>query len=159
MISSELILKYYDYSYLPGPVIMILNRILSLFSYKFMQSPVSVILSVLTLISFQKIRLKPNKYVYLVSGATFGVYLIHDSSWIRDYIWNTLFNVASMADSKYFILFMFGVCTLILVVGTVIDVLRKLLIEKPLFNSRIYNITEKYLSEKFNSFFDKLNVR
>ncbi len=66
----------------------------------------------------------------LISGATFGVYLIHEHVNLR-YLWPTLFNTAEYATAPVptFILHMIGTVAVVYVVCTLIEILRKKLIK------------------------------
>ena len=70
------------------------------------------------------------KGINVVASATFGVYLIHDSSIVRPFLWNTVFKTETYQDSAFLILYSIGVCLLVYAACTVIDLLRQNTIEK-----------------------------
>ncbi len=158
MVCSKVISNLWNYSALNPIIVKTLKYLLNLFSDYSMQSPMSVLISVLMLISFQTVKIKPRSWIYSFSSATFGVYLIHDSNWTRELIWNKIFNVTSMAGSKYFLPFAIAVCFTILVVCSVIDIVRQNLIEKPLLNSKFYNYCEKFFSDIINKILNKIHI-
>ena len=93
--------------------------------------------SVLTLLSalslfmvFKNIKMGTRKGINVVASATFGVYLIHDSSIVRPFLWNTVFKTETYQDSAFLILYSIGVCLLVYAACTVIDLLRQNTIEK-----------------------------
>ena len=111
----------------------------------------SVVFSVLSLILFTSLKIKGNKLLFAVSGSTFGIYLIHDSTWMRRFLWDNIAPVKFIAESGRFIPAALGVILLIFIVCSVIDIIRKNLIEKPLFNSSLYSKAET----AFKSLIDK----
>lgn len=79
---------------------------------------------------FEKIQIPFNKFINIISSATFGVYLIHDDSNVREYIWKGIFKNALFSESSYLIPYSILVIFLVYVVCTVIELLRIYYIEK-----------------------------
>ena len=71
-----------------------------------------------------------NKYINYIAGSAFGVYLIHDNYLLRHYLWDTILNTSSYYFSPYLILFFIAALIGIYVVCTVLDIIRRLTIEK-----------------------------
>ena len=46
-----------------------------------------LLMALFLFMTFAKLKIKYNKWINVIASATFGVYLIHDSSYIRYYIW------------------------------------------------------------------------
>ncbi len=107
----------------------------------------SVVFSVLSLLFFTSLKIKGNKFLFAVSGSTFGVYLIHDSEWMRRFLWDVIAPVKTVAESDYFILVSIAVILLIFIACSAVDIIRKNFIEKPLFNSSIYSKAENALKQ------------
>lgn len=102
--------KYYLYFY--GR-----NKIPTLFS------------AVLLFAGFVKIKPFYNKSINTIATATFGVYLLHDSPLLRNYLWIDVFKNASFQNSNLIILYSIGVCALVYVLSSFIDLIRKNYIE------------------------------
>ncbi len=94
-----------------------------------MQCMLTVLSSVLLVIGFSKINIGYKKYINIISSATFGVYLIHENSYIRPLLWEDLFKNASYTDSNLLIPYSIAVTILVFITGTIIELLRKNLIE------------------------------
>lgn len=52
-----------------------------------MQSPFILILTILIFNMFTNIRIKNNKYINAIASSTFGIYLIHENKFLREFIW------------------------------------------------------------------------
>lgn len=86
--------------------------------------------SILLFMSFATLKLKTNKFINLVASATFGVYLIHDSNFVRPYLWGNIFKNATYQNSAYLLPYSIIVVCLVFVICSVIELIRKFLIEK-----------------------------
>lgn len=84
--------------------------------------------------AFLKMKIQNITLINRFSSATFGVYLLHDSALLRNWLWIDLLKNASYANKLSIIPYSI-ICTLaIFAVGVVIDLLRQQLIEKPIVN-------------------------
>ena len=70
---------------------------------------------------------RKNKIINLIASSTFGVYLIHDNPYIRNYIWKELFKVSSYINSPYLFLYSILITFSIFIVCTLIDLIRYLI--------------------------------
>lgn len=128
------------------------------FFYGMQKFPILVI-SILMFIGFKKINIRYSCIINIISSATFGVYLIHDDSYIRPFLWQTVFRNASYSDSNFLILYSLIVITIVFVICTFVEVIRIYLLEKHYLNliniiaKKIDNCKEKFFSL---SFFDKM---
>lgn len=108
-----------------------------IFPYR-MLSDSNVILALLTAVFsfmwFKNINIPQNKYINMIGGSTFGVLLIHaNSDTMREWLWQDLLDNVGHYSDEYFglraiisIIFIFFVCI-------IIDRIRIILIERPLF--------------------------
>lgn len=85
----------------------------------------------------------------MVSGATFGVYLIHEHRYMR-YLWPQWLGVEQNSDKPWMILHLLGSVLLVFAIGTIIELVRKwlfgLVTNRMWFNSifkKIAGIEEK----------------
>lgn len=97
-----------------------------------MNNVVVFINSVFLFLFFKNLNIK-NKFINLIAGTTFGIYLIHENVYIRLFIWNNLFNAEKYIGSPYFILYSIFVITSVFVVGMLIDLGRIYFVERPFF--------------------------
>lgn len=81
--------------------------------------------------TFAKLKIKFNKWINVIASATFGVYLIHDSSYIRYYIWWNIFKINQYQESLFLIPYSILVVFTVYVLCTGIEMVRKVLLEKP----------------------------
>lgn len=105
--------------------------------------PVAFVFAVLSLIVFLQVRTKPIRAVCAIAASTFGIYLIHDSEWLRRFIWDDLFKLYRLTGSSHFVLDVFAVMLLTFVTCGAIDILRKKLLEEPVFSSKLYERAER----------------
>lgn len=80
---------------------------------------------------FVTLKMNYHKWINMIASATFGVYLIHDSSYIRYYLWTNIFKINQYQDSTFLILYSILVVFILYVSCTMIDLIRKKLVEKP----------------------------
>lgn len=90
--------------------------------------------------TFKSIAWKP--FIY-VAPYTFGVYLLHDSDLVRDYVWKTLFNANQYIHTWGFIPICIFYSVTIFFSGIFIDYIRKILVRA---------INGEKLLQQFNSY-------
>ena len=91
-----------------------------------------ILLMAITLfMGFVTLKMNYHKWINMIASATFGVYLIHDSSYIRYYLWPNIFKINQYQDSTFLILYSILVVFILYVSCTMIDLIRKKLVEKP----------------------------
>lgn len=78
------------------------------------------LISILVFVGFLNLKIGCIPMVNMISSATFGVYLIHDNPYIRDFLWVRLFKNQNYANSKLLapytvlqVIIVFAVCILI----------------------------------------------
>jgi len=86
--------------------------------------------SLFLFLGFQKLNIRPSRAVNLVSSATFGVYLIHDSNYVRPFLWKTLFQNAAYAESPRLIPHSIAAIGLVFACCTLIELARIYLLER-----------------------------
>lgn len=91
-----------------------------------------ILLMAITLfMGFVTLKMNYHKWINMIASATFGVYLIHDSSYIRYYLWTNIFKINQYQDSTFLILYSILVVFILYVSCTMIDLIRKKMVEKP----------------------------
>lgn len=80
---------------------------------------------------FIKLKYFNNNVINKIASATFGVYLLHDSPLLRRYFWVDLFRNSLFQNSNWIIIYSIGVCVLIYIGCTLIDLVRQKFIEGP----------------------------
>ena len=94
-------------------------------TYLYAQNRLSMLLMSVTLFMvFVHTTIKHNKFVNLVSSTTFGIYLIHDSNYVRPFLWETVFKNVTFQTSVWLIPYSIGVCLLVFIVCFIIDLIR-----------------------------------
>lgn len=78
------------------------------------------------------IRARPfqNRFINLLSGATLGVYLLHENDYMRSYLWLTVFHADQQAGSRWLPLHVVQAAVLVFILGAVIDLVRQATVEK-----------------------------
>lgn len=115
-------------------------------TYFYSNEKVSILFaSIFMFIGFLNLNIKYSKLVNTLSSATFGVYLIHDHEFVRNFLWNVLFKQSTFSTSKYLIIYSIFAVISVYVVCTIIDLIRKHTVEKiftPIIN-KVSNIISK----------------
>ena len=84
-----------------------------------------------------------SKVMMRIAPLTFGVYLIHDNTFIRTLLWKRLFLVKGYVDDWYFVLYMLGVTLAIFATCLAIDYLRERIFKLLKVHERIDVLSEK----------------
>lgn len=92
-----------------GSIFSILGERIPFFFYNSthftsMESTLMLICSVFLFIGFLHIDIGCNKTINTISATTFGIYLIHDNSFVRTLLWKNIFNNNSYLNSKLLVL-------------------------------------------------------
>ena len=91
-----------------------------------------ILLMAITLfMGFVTLKMSYHRWINIIASATFGVYLIHDSSYIRYYLWLNVFKINLYQDSNLLILYSILVVFILYVCCTMIDLIRKEVVERP----------------------------
>ena len=99
------------------------------FFYDPMQKLPALVIAVLMLLGFTKIKAGYSKWINTMASATFGVYLIHENEYVRQFLWKTLFPSAAYAESHLLIPYSVMAIVTVFVGCTIIELMRKYLIE------------------------------
>ena len=99
------------------------------FFYDMHRLPI-LIAALLVFVGFAKLDLRCHKSINLIASTTFGVYLIHDDSYIRSFLWKTVFNGAAYAESRMLIPYSLMVIAVVFIGCSVVELIRQNLIEK-----------------------------
>ena len=118
------------------------NFILGWFNLVDINNFMQLLFVVLLFLSFKKIKMKNIKFINVIASATMAIYLFHDHSDVRNYLWIRLFKNASWSASPYLIPYSIGVILAVFAVGVIIG-----LIYRYSFNL-LYNKFLSYLNKK-----------
>ena len=85
---------------------------------------------------FQSIDIGSNKYINTISKTTFGIYLLHDSVFVRQMIWHHIFQVdKNQYGSQYCFIYVILTIGVIFIVCSICDLFRIRFIEPRMINS------------------------
>ena len=96
-------------------------------------SPLLILCAVFIFLAFKELKIKNNKFINIVAASTFGVYLLHENFLTRQKLWRDFLHLDQYIGSAWFILISIGIILSVFVACSVVDILRKYLLEKPLF--------------------------
>lgn len=88
--------------------------------------------SLAVFIFFISLRPSYSKNINVIASCCFGVYLIHDTAYIRPFLWHSLFDNASHQGSWTIIPHSIICILAVYIICTLIDLFRQIAIEKPL---------------------------
>ncbi len=89
-----------------------------------MSSPLTLVVSLYLLLSFKQMKVSHSKSINSIAATTFGIYLIHDSNLLRNFIWQDLLQVKDWYNSPFFPLYAVVMVLLVFSVCGFIDFLR-----------------------------------
>lgn len=96
-------------------------------------SPIFVLLTWAILVvftqSFKGIPHSVGRIINTIAGTTFGIYLIHDNNYVRDWVWSSVFNNSGVSGIGL-LGHMFLSVSIVFAVCAIIELLRKNTIEK-----------------------------
>ena len=90
----------------------------------------TLLISIFLFLSFSNLEIKTNKIINVISSSTFGIYLIHDSLYVREFLWQTLFKNASYSNTFLLIPYSLLVITIVFIACSIIELLRIYIFEK-----------------------------
>lgn len=107
-------------------------------------SPTVLIETICLVIYFSNLKIRGSKALTKISGATFGVYLIHQTPFFTNYCWNFLSKYRTAPIFKYILVILVSVIC-IYVVCTLIEMIRSFIFDK----LRVCSISNR-IAEKIN---------
>lgn len=144
-------------TYLSAVILDILGLKISVFAnhstyfYEMQKLPI-LIAALMLFIGFANANIKYVPAINIVSSATFGVYLIHDNDYIRNLLWNTVFQNTSYKNSNILIPYTILQIIIVFVVCTMIELLRICLIEK--LYIKPLDTLSKWINKALERFFE-----
>lgn len=104
----------------------------------------AVVVSLMFFYGFKNLHIKQSKIINYIASSTFAVLLIHaNSDAMRQWLWRDICHNVDWINSPYMPLHAICCCVVIFITCVLIDKIRILLIEKPLF-IKIDNILTRY---------------
>ena len=89
-----------------------------------------LVISLFLFLGFSRLRIRPNRAINFLASAMFGVYLIHDHSYVRYFLWLDLFHNMDHAHDSLLILRFAGEVAFVMTGCTLIEMARLHLLEK-----------------------------
>ncbi|WP_297129630.1 acyltransferase family protein [uncultured Eubacterium sp.] len=117
-----------------------------------MQKTTTLFSAVCLFMAFVKMKPFYNKEVNIISSATFGVYLLHDSNYTRTFLWTDLFKNSNYQGTVMLIPYSIFVVFFVYVVCVIIDLIRQYTVEK------VYMLFVNKISKPIKSIFNKVFV-
>ena len=81
-------------------------------------------------IAVLKTNIKYNKIINTISGASFGVYLIHEHDYVRTFLWQDILSVYKFSNSLFLIPYTIYVILIVFTICTLIELIRINILEK-----------------------------
>lgn len=89
--------------------------------------------SVSLFLVFKNMQINLHKGINSIASLTFGILLFHANKPMRRFLWKTVFNNTNFYESKFLVIHAVSVCILVFCAGALFEYLRKICLEKPLF--------------------------
>jgi surface polysaccharide O-acyltransferase-like enzyme len=140
-------------TYLSSVIFILLGNKWSVFAkyvpYFFGEAKITTLLiSVSLFMTFAMLKLNYCKWINVLGSATFGVYLIHDNTIIRSFLWINLFKNAHYQERLVLIPYSLIVVAAVYIICTCIELLRQAFIEKPLVAAITFCFTKTMIPFK-----------
>ncbi|ORX64311.1 hypothetical protein BCR32DRAFT_306895 [Anaeromyces robustus] len=89
----------------------------------------ALLTSVLIFIVFSKMNFT-SRFINLIASSTFGIYLLHDGLYMREFIWKKFLMVSNYKDNYLLIPYSMAVVLGVFTIGSIIELIRIYLFEK-----------------------------
>ena len=106
------------------------NFLEKIFYFSYRSSFIMILIASCLVILFLKKKEFFSKIINYISSSVFGIYLIHDNQYLRAYLWNDIFLLNKYVNSRLLILYMLTTIFIIFVCSSLIELVRKNIIEK-----------------------------
>lgn len=95
----------------------------------------AVLTAICSFMYFKNVHIPQSKFINIIGGSTFGVLLIHaNSDTMRQWLWKDTLNIIGHYNDKLFWLYSIIIVIFVFLICIMIDQIRILLFEKPIFN-------------------------
>lgn len=118
-----------------------------------LNSPLMLIAGIGLFLTFKNLKPRSNKIINKFAANMFGVYLLHDNGYFRNFLWHKLLRIDSVYDKNIFVIIAHAMlCVLIIMIcAAIIEFIRKYL-EKFIFNAEPL----KKICLKFNGWYGNI---
>lgn len=113
-------------------------------------NPLCIIAGFCLFYLFRNIKIKQSNGINRIASTTFGILLIHDHNVFRPYLWQNIINTKKWSSSSYFLLYVMLSTILIFLICMMIDLARKYILEKKLFDNRYIKTQIKRIETYIN---------
>lgn len=104
---------------------------------------INVINSIIVFLIFKNIKITKGKIITKFAECSLAIYIIHENSFIRSYIYRNIFACSSFYDSSFLLINMIYTCIAIFIICAIIELVRKFLfkitINKLIDKSKLLN--------------------
>ena len=94
---------------------------------------------------FLDISMDVNPFINTIAKTTFGIYLIHEMPFIRNILWNHIFNLQKIYAETFFPIAAFGIVFLVFLFGMLIDICRMKYVE-PMIHKYFIEVKKKLIN-------------
>ena len=117
---------------------IVLRRTVTLLTNKGVNGTMNILLSIILFLIFCDCTVD-SKCIVSIASITFPVYLFHDNVVFRQYLWTNIFHTSEWWDKSLFVVYLFATTIVIFIVTYLIEFIRTRLIDKLIYQSKIYN--------------------
>ena len=113
--------------------------------------------SILIFLAFSRLTISYNRAINLITQTTFGIYLIHEFTYVRRYIYTRFFDIPGWLTSELLIVYVFFVCLVIFTVCFIEEYLRQKFFDRFInraFQEKIQSL-RKIIDDKLETFLKK----
>ncbi len=103
-----------------------------------MEKVTMLLTAVFLFVGFKNLNIKFSKVINVIAASTFGVYLIHDNSYVRTFLWINLFKNAHHYEHPFFVLQAIGAIVSVYIVCTMIDIIYRYVIEEKIWKILLF---------------------
>lgn len=103
------------------------NHIKNYFYFAQMNSPVLLAVTIGVFLFFKNLEIKYNKFINIIASTTFGVYLIHDHYFVRNFLWKKYLNISQYMNEKYLLFYSLGIIVTVFIICSLLDYVRQII--------------------------------
>ncbi len=120
-----------------------------------MNNFIQVCCTILLFLSFKEIQMKSYKTINLIASTTLAIYLLHDQSDIRHFLWIDLFKNNNYAGSPFLFIYSIGVILAVFAVGLIIGLIYRYTFA--IVYNKLLNYLDRKIFYKLDNIFNSKN--
>lgn len=98
-----------------------------MYSFTRINSILIFISAICLFLFFKNLKVGESRFVSWLGSVSFGIYLFHEHPYVRNFLWNHLFNMNLLLNNPYFFLFGVFISIVVFMIGEIYDWIRQVI--------------------------------